>query len=122
MQNEHALYLHDTPAKALFAQDDRHSSHGCVRVFDALGFAALLAEHAGVTEQWYRARATGEETMVALPTAIPVRLMYQTAFVDGDRVRFRIDEYGWDDRVAQGLGLPARGPRPPRQRVRQSGP
>lgn len=122
MRNDHAIYLHDTPAKALFAQDDRHSSHGCVRVFDALGFAALLAEHQGVTEQWNRARATGEETMVDLPEAIPVRLMYQTAFVDGDRVRYRLDEYGWDDAVAQGLGLQPRGPRPPRNRVRDTGP
>ncbi len=122
MQNEHAIYLHDTPAKALFAQDDRHSSHGCVRVFDALGFAALIAEHEGVTDAWNRARATGEETMVALPNAIPVRLIYQTAFVDGDRVRYRLDEYGWDDAVARGLGLQPRGPRAPRQRARDTGP
>ena len=122
MQNPHAIYLHDTPAKALFAQDDRHSSHGCVRVFDALGFAALIAEHEGVTDAWNRARATGEETMVTLPDAIPVRLIYQTAFVDGDRIRYRLDEYGWDDAVARGLGLQPGGSRPPRQRARDRGP
>ena len=81
MQNPHAIYLHDTPARALFAEDDRHASHGCVRVQDALGFAALIADRQGVREEWERARATGEETFVRLPRQIPVRLMYQSAFL-----------------------------------------
>ena len=38
----HERYLHDTPAKALFALPDRHRSHGCVRVQNALQFAAML--------------------------------------------------------------------------------
>ena len=29
------IYLHDTPTKALFAQDDRSLSHGCIRLEDA---------------------------------------------------------------------------------------
>src|SRR6476469_11261784 len=29
------IYLHDTPKKELFAQDDRNLSHGCVRLEDA---------------------------------------------------------------------------------------
>ena len=29
------LYLHDTPNKDLFAQDDRKLSHGCIRLQDA---------------------------------------------------------------------------------------
>ena len=122
MQNDHAIYLHDTPAKALFAEDDRHASHGCVRVDDALGFAQMIASQEGVQDDWERARATGEETFVPLPRPIPVRLMYQTAFVDGDRIRYRLDSYGWDDQVARALGLAARAPRPPRQRSGDVGP
>ena len=29
------IYLHDTPSKDLFAQDDRSLSHGCIRLEDA---------------------------------------------------------------------------------------
>jgi murein L,D-transpeptidase YcbB/YkuD len=108
MRNDHAIYLHDTPAKALFGEDIRQFSHGCVRVQDALGFAAMIAADQGVTEEWNRARATGEETFVPLPRAIPVRLLYQTAFLDGGRVRYRLDAYGWDNEVARALGLPVR--------------
>ena len=122
MQNDHAIYLHDTPAQPLFAQDDRHASHGCVRVQDALGFAALIADRQGVREQWERARATGEETMVPLPRPIPVRLMYHTAFVEGGRMRYRLDAYDWDEAVARALGFPARPARPARARNRDLGP
>ena len=108
MRNDHAIYLHDTPAKALFGQEERHRSHGCVRVQDALGFARMIAEQEGILPQWERALATGEETFVALPREIPVRLFYHTAFAEGGRLRFRADVYGWDDDVAEALGLPAR--------------
>ncbi len=108
MRNDESIYLHDTPAKVLFSEDMRHFSHGCVRVQDALGFAALIAADQGITDEWNRARATGEETFVQLPRAIPVRLLYQTAFLDGGRIRYRLDAYGWDNEVARGLGLPAR--------------
>lgn len=122
MQNDHAIYLHDTPARALFGQDDRHASHGCVRVQDALGFAAMLAERQGVSAEWERARATGEESFVPLPRPIPVRLMYHSAFVEGGRVRYRLDVYDWDEPVARALGFPARTARPARSRNRDLGP
>lgn len=108
MRNDQAIYLHDTPAKALFAEDQRHFSHGCVRVQDALGFATMIAQQEGVLEDWQEALAKNEETFVALPREIPVRLYYQTAFVDGGRVRYRADPYGLDDDVATALGLAAR--------------
>lgn len=108
MQNDHAIYLHDTPAKGLFASDERHASHGCVRVQDALGFAAMIAKQEGVEEEWNKARATGEETFVPLPRKIPVRLLYHTVYADGGRLRFRGDPYEWDEDVAEALGLAAR--------------
>lgn len=112
MANPHAIYLHDTPAKALFATTDRHASHGCVRVSDALGFARLIARDSGKLDAFERALASGEETPVSLPDPIPVRLLYHTAYLDGGRVVFRTDPYGWDEKLAQALGLGAKPLRP----------
>jgi murein L,D-transpeptidase YcbB/YkuD len=105
MDNPHAIYLHDTPAKALFASPERHASHGCSRVYDALGFARLIAQDEGQLEAFEKALATQKETGVPLPHKIPVRLIYHTAYLDGGRVVFRGDPYGWDDKLAQALGL-----------------
>lgn len=105
MLNSHAIYLHDTPAKALFASTDRHASHGCARVEDAIGFARLLAKDQGVLEAFDKALATKKETPVSLPERIPVRLLYHSAYADGGKVVFRTDPYGWDDKLAQALGF-----------------
>lgn len=109
MTNDHAIYLHDTPAKALFQQPQRQRSHGCVRVQDALGFAELLARDNGVLEQWQKARAGGTEAYVPLPRDIPVRMLYQTVLFgpSGDPV-LRADPYEWNDRVAARLGFAPR--------------
>jgi len=112
------IYLHDTPAKALFGLPERHRSHGCVRVQNALQFAAMVADQDGVLPQFQEALAGGDEKYVKLKTTIPVRLFYHTAFWDGSRIQFRPDVYGWDDNVAMALGL-VRGA--PRQSYRAQG-
>ncbi|HZG32830.1 MAG TPA: L,D-transpeptidase family protein [Sphingopyxis sp.] len=108
MRNEHQIYLHDTPAQQLFSEVQRQRSHGCVRVEDALGFAAMLAKNEGIEAEWEKARATGKESFVPLPREIPVRLTYQTILFDeaGEPV-VRADPYGWNDRVSAALGFPA---------------
>lgn len=105
MANDQAIYLHDTSAPALFERSQRHLSHGCVRVEDALGFAQMLADDEGVAEAWEAAQATGEMTFVPLPTRIPVRLLYHNVYVDNGSVTFRTDPYGWNDPVAEQLGF-----------------
>ncbi|HYW14691.1 MAG TPA: L,D-transpeptidase family protein [Allosphingosinicella sp.] len=106
MANDQAIYLHDTPAKALFSSTQRHSSHGCVRVHNAVEFARLLAQDDGKLEAFDKAMATKEETPVELSSKIPVRLLYHSAYLNGGRVVFRTDPYAWDDKVAAALGLP----------------
>ncbi|MCM3681105.1 L,D-transpeptidase family protein [Sphingomonas paucimobilis] len=108
MENEHSIYLHDTPAKALFKEVQRQRSHGCVRVEDAVGFAEMLARDQGVEAEWQRAHATGKESYVTLTRPVPVRMLYQTVLFDesGEPV-VRSDPYGWNDRVASALGFPA---------------
>jgi murein L,D-transpeptidase YcbB/YkuD len=109
MQDPQQIYMHDTPAKALFSIPERHRSHGCVRVEGALQFASMLTTQDNVFDKFDEALASGEERWVKLKTEIPVRLLYHTAFFDGARVQFRPDVYGWDDDVAMALGL-VRGP------------
>ncbi|HEX6375752.1 MAG TPA: L,D-transpeptidase family protein [Allosphingosinicella sp.] len=105
MDNAHQIYLHDTPAKALFAASERHASHGCTRVENAVEFARLLAQDDGKLAAFDKALATGKETPVELSDKIPVRLLYHSAYLDGGRVVFRTDPYGWDDKLAAALGL-----------------
>ena len=121
MANEHAIYLHDTPAKQLFSEVQRQRSHGCVRVEDALGFADIVAAQEGVSDAWRRARSKGEEQTVALPKPIPVRLLYQTVlFNESGQAIVRADPYNWNARIARALGFAsgdeiraqARGPEP----------
>jgi murein L,D-transpeptidase YcbB/YkuD len=109
MDDPQQIYLHDTPFKSWFAAPERHRSHGCVRVQDALDFAFQLASEDGVADKFQEAMASGDENYVKLKRNIPVRLMYRTAFWDGARVRFVPDVYGWDDDIARALGL-ERGP------------
>lgn len=68
----------------------------------------MLAQDAGVTDQWNEARATGKESFVPLPREIPVRLLYQTVLFDdqGEPV-VRADPYGWNDRGSVALGFKA---------------
>jgi murein L,D-transpeptidase YcbB/YkuD len=111
MQDDQAIYLHDTPAKAVFAESDRHRSHGCVRVENAVEFATALAQQEGVIDQFQKAMAKDDEAFIKLPNQIPVRLLYHTAFWDGSRIQFRPDVYGWDGNIAKALDLAPGAPR-----------
>ncbi|HKP35118.1 MAG TPA: L,D-transpeptidase family protein [Sphingomicrobium sp.] len=106
MRDKEAIYLHDTPAKALFSMPERHRSHGCVRVESAMQFATALAQQEGVLDDFQEAMQGNEDNKsVRLPREIPVRLLYQTVFWDGSKVQFRPDVYGWDVNIAKALGL-----------------
>ncbi len=122
MRNGQAIYLHDTPAKALFAENERHRSHGCVRVENAVAFARMLAGDDGILGKFDRALASGDESFVKLNKEFPVRLLYHTAFLDGGKIHFRADAYGWDDRVAVALGMAERAGRRFRSNMRDVGP
>ena len=109
MQNKYAIYLHDTSSPALFERSDRHLSHGCVRVEEALDFARRLAEDEGISDKWQEAQQSDQEIFVPLPRQIPVRLLYLNVFVDNDgALAFRTDPYGRNNAVAQALGFERR--------------
>jgi hypothetical protein len=106
MRDDQAIYLHDTASRSLFDRSQRHLSHGCVRVDDALGFAQMIAQDQGIQAKWQGARAGEDQQFIDLPKAIPVRLLYETAFLDGEgKVVVRTDPYGWNGPVAKALGF-----------------
>ena len=67
------LYLHDTPNKDLFAQDDRSLSHGCIRLEDAKRFGRWLMGRDPETG------SRDPEQNVLLPSPVPIYLTYLTA-------------------------------------------
>lgn len=108
MQNQYAIYLHDTPAKDAFDQNVRYLSHGCVRVEDAPAFGQMIADAYGAGDEYRNRLASGQTDTVKLNQDVDVRLLYHTAFVDEDgQLAFRPDMYGWDARLAEALGVPA---------------
>ena len=105
--NEHSVYLHDTPSKALFAKPVRAFSHGCVRVENPLAFAdALLDGHSKWNGERLRKMIGGREARVDLSQPMPVHLTYFTAVATGDgTLALRGDPYGLDTRTMRALGL-----------------
>lgn len=106
MPNDHAIYLHDTPAQGLFAKESRAFSHGCIRTQSVRDFAAVLLAPTG---QWDRAAidravAAGKTVQADLAEPVPVYIAYFTAAAtaDGDIVTYR-DIYGRDAPVRQAL-------------------
>jgi murein L,D-transpeptidase YcbB/YkuD len=97
--NKFSVYLHDTPARDLFAEDARAFSSGCIRLESPLDLAELLLRD---NPNWSRAAidraiADGREQTVSLPQPLPVHLLYWTVWVDENGVlQFRDDIYGRD--------------------------
>ncbi len=109
--NEHAVYLHDTPNRALFERADRAASSGCIRIENPMMLADYLL--AGDAE-WPKERveevlATGHTQNIVLKHTIPVVIMYWTAQLDRDgTMRFFPDLYNRDTPLLRALGAERR--------------
>lgn len=107
--NSHTVYLHDTPARALFDRTERTFSSGCIRIERPVELAVLLLADA---ERWNVERlreaiATRETRTVLVKREVPVLLLYFTAAPDGaGGVGFRPDVYGRDAPVLAALARP----------------
>jgi L,D-transpeptidase YcbB len=104
--NEYNIYLHDTPARDLFAHEVRAYSHGCIRLGSPVDFAhALLAVQSEDPQGEYaRVRRSGNETPIRLDQSVPVHLVYFTAW-PGSRgqMGYRNDVYGRDAGIWRAL-------------------
>jgi murein L,D-transpeptidase YcbB/YkuD len=105
--NDEGVYLHGTPAQALFARSRRDFSHGCVRVEDPVALAEWVLKD---RPEWTRDRIqdtiAGERSItLELPRPIQVILFYTTAAVmpEDGTVRFADDPYGHDVRLDRAL-------------------
>jgi murein L,D-transpeptidase YcbB/YkuD len=104
--NSNDVYLHDTPHRELFSQNQRSFSHGCVRVQNPLKLATyLLRDKPGWDQQTILDTiATRRERHVSLKAKLPVYLVYFTAWADADgHPHFRDDIYGHDKDLAREL-------------------
>ena len=102
--NRHNVYLHDTPADALFSRIGRAFSHGCVRVEEpeTLAQYVLRDQSEWTPEAILAAMRAGEEQHVKLPHPIPVHIVYFTAWVDErGGLHFQPDVYGYDAKQAR---------------------
>ena len=101
--NPYDVYLHDTPADALFARQGRAFSHGCVRLEKPEELASYLLRN---RPEWDTARIEKamyqeDEQHVAMKEKLPVHIVYFTVWPDGKGgVQVWPDVYGLDAKQA----------------------
>jgi L,D-transpeptidase YcbB len=98
--NKHAVYLHDTPAKYLFANARRAFSHGCIRLSKPQDLLTTIADEDSNLDidkaNDILANLTSEKA-IGLNKKIPIHIVYITSWVDEDGVlQFRDDIYNFD--------------------------
>jgi murein L,D-transpeptidase YcbB/YkuD len=99
INNPYGVYMHDTPDKSIFGDDDRFVSSGCIRVQNVRDYVTwLLKDTAG----WDRAHIdevirSGERVDVKLAAPVPVYWVYITAWGAPEGLaEFREDIYQRD--------------------------
>ncbi|UOF02700.1 L,D-transpeptidase family protein [Bdellovibrio reynosensis] len=106
LDNDQAIYLHDTNDRQLVLGDQRHQSSGCVRLEKPLELAEYLLAGTEWTKERIHVEVPHEKETSSRPTryiklskqaAIPTYLMYLTVERSEDGfIRFFDDTYGQD--------------------------
>jgi murein L,D-transpeptidase YcbB/YkuD len=109
MPNPHAIFLHDTPSRNLFDQDDRALSHGCIRTERALELAMTIAilGQGATRDEAVEISTSGEYTRVPVKKAMAVYITYFTMArdINGELKTFN-DLYGRDAPVLASFEQP----------------
>lgn len=111
--NPYSIYLHDTPAKQLFARGQRTFSHGCIRVEDPKGLALHLLDNQSGWDRTRLQRAIDSDRTQSIKISQPVEIhvQYWTAGLDAEGVlRWWPDVYGRDAPLVRALDGPVRLP------------
>ena len=102
--NKSDVYLHDTPARALFSKSRRDFSHGCMRVAKPDQLAEFALKNQWSKETVQQALNTPKTQRVILKKSIPVLVFYLTSFIDEfDNLSFYADIYGYDAVLQEAL-------------------
>jgi L,D-transpeptidase YcbB len=104
--NDHNVYMHGTPAQALFSRARRDFSHGCIRLEDPTRFAVwtLRDPNEWSPDQVRKAMDGTQSRRVDLARPMPVTVLYTTAVVHPDGVvAFYDDVYRHDARLEAAL-------------------
>ena len=108
--NQENVYMHGTPAQALFSRSRRDFSHGCVRVENPVALAewALKENPEWTRDRIVSAMAATPSAHVRLPRPIQVILFYTTAVVmpEDGTIHFVDDIYRHDARLDRALADP----------------
>lgn len=112
--NEHSVYFHDTPAKALFGEPVRAFSHGCMRTQNPVELGKQILLKDSLSPRRFNAIRpdtldsllfklpdsipyTEKHLEVKLIDPIPIYIEYETASREGEKMRLHIDIYGRDE-------------------------
>ena len=109
MPNPHAIFLHDTPARGLFAQANRALSHGCIRTERALelGMTIAILGQGASKDEAIAISTSGEYKRVPVVKTMPVYITYFTMGRDIEgNLRTFTDLYGRDPPVLAALDAP----------------
>ncbi|HET8809011.1 MAG TPA: L,D-transpeptidase family protein [Flavobacteriaceae bacterium] len=99
--NQYAIYLHDTPAQAIFNQNSRAESHGCVRVQNVVELAAYLLSNQKEwsLERLKKAIASKETKRIKVTQPVQVHHFYWTAWRKEGETVFINDIYDLDKEI-----------------------
>ena len=107
--NQQHIYLHDTPDRHLFQEDNRSYSSGCVRLEKPMELTYYLLKD---KENWHPARIQDkieerDETQVNLSEPIDIHLTYFTAIPDYDsgEIKYYEDIYERNPELIDALNL-----------------
>ena len=98
--NKHSVYIHDTPAKSLFANSRRAYSHGCIRLSKPEELLSIIAnedKNLDILKANEILSSKVSEKSIGLDKKIPIHIIYLTSWVDENGVlQFREDIYNFD--------------------------
>ena len=107
--NEYDVYIHDTPARALFSKESRDFSSGCIRIEKPIELAEYVLNDSirWARKEILQAIKDNKVRTVGLSMPIPVHVLYWTAWVaDNGLLNFRNDIYDRDEDVYLALSQP----------------
>lgn len=130
MPNPHAIFLHDTPNKALFANNPRAYSHGCLRTERAFELGILLSllqsgerldnvdVRNKIADNLVTLIRAGETAKAPFKEPIPVHIGYFTLATGGGKTLQSFpDLYGWDAPVIASFAKPRQQLSSPEQKL-----